>query len=387
MIRVNLLGSGKKGGKRSGGSRLHLPQIPNVGILLFVLLLVAEGAGLYLWQINAAAQANKAEQQLKRVKLDVASLTKVRDEITALKDEVEKLDKQKKLFEEFTADKTGPDGALEYLAFILEPREEKLQDNDVLKVMEAAGWRVGWDSRRAWFNSFREMPNGDVELTGEAMGHEDVAELMRRLEASPYFRDPRLMFQERKKDDRLDLTYVEFKIKATLVYWITPYNVAKPEDEAAAAAAGADASSSDGNGADGSGDASRSDASNGEGVSSDSSSGHASAIMDLDAASAGDASVSDAATGHADASDAQADSADGRASAQDASDAGAKDAAAKDSSGPILPKPVEKKPEEPPSKDRSPLPSTPPQDAPSAPAGSDAPAAATDNPAPAQEKE
>lgn len=246
MIRVNLIGTAKKGGRRRVGGRVSLPQIPNVGILLFLLLLVAEGAGLHLWQTDAANAANKVSTKLALAKMEMASLTKVQADIVELRTEVDKLGAQKTLFDELFANKVGPVNALSYLAFILEPRDEKTTSNDELKAMEAAGWRAGWDARKAWFTGLREESDGSVTLTGEAIDHDDVAEVQRRLESSPYFRETRLVFQERKREDKLLVDFIEFKIKGTLVYMIVPSQPAQPAEptEAAAGATkGADAGS------------------------------------------------------------------------------------------------------------------------------------------------
>lgn len=230
MIRVNLIGSARKGGpKRKGKGGITLPDIPNVGILLFVLLLVAELAALYLWQTNAAHAADKLQGKLNVKKLELTSLQKTKEDLTKIKEETDKLESQKKLFDEMFADKVGPVNALTYLSFILEPRDEAVLAGEDLRAMEASGWRVQWDARKAWFTSFREAA-GEVTLVGEALDHEDVAEVQRRLEASPYFRDMKLVFQERKKDDRLGIDYIEFQVKGSLVYLIVPSEPAKPAE-------------------------------------------------------------------------------------------------------------------------------------------------------------
>jgi Tfp pilus assembly protein PilN len=255
MIRVNLIGSARKGGKRKGKGGITLPDIPNVGILLFVLLLVAELAGLYLWQTNAAHAADKLQGKLSIKKLELTSMQKTKEDLVAIKAETDKLEAQKKLFDEMFADKVGPVNALTYLSFMLEPRDEAVLAGEDLRAMEAAGWRVQWDARKAWFTSFREAA-GEVTLVGEALDHEDVAEVQRRLEASPYFREMKLVFQERKKDDRLGVDYIEFQVKGSLVYLIVPSKPAKPAEPDANAPIDGDAGSTDGDAGAGRGDAS-----------------------------------------------------------------------------------------------------------------------------------
>ena len=253
MIRINLLTRAK--GSKSRRIGPSLPDVPNLGILIFLLFLVVEGAVFYLWQMTASDAARATENQVRQRDKELKELEKNRTDIAAAKVHVDKLKKNKTLFDEMFADKIGPVNAVTYLAFITQPRDEATTASEELKAMEAAGWRVAWDARRAWFTSFREIA-GEVTLQGEALAHEDVAELQRRLESSPFFRSPKLVYQDVKKDEKLGVPYVEFSIRAWLIYLVEP--APNPEvvaAEAAAAAALAAAGGASGGGADG-GDAS-----------------------------------------------------------------------------------------------------------------------------------
>ena len=252
MIRVNLIGSRGRG-KGPGGKRpgMQLPTIPNVGILLAILILVAQAAALYMWSDSVKTTADSDDNKIKHLKLELDELNANKAAITELNTEIDKLRSTEGLFQVLFADKRGPVNALSYLSFILLDRNEAETPSEELRSMEAAGWRVAWTAHRAWFNSFREL-NGEVTLNGEAMDHEDVAEVQRRLESSPFYRDCRIVFQDKKRDEALGISYVEFSIRASLVYLTDP--VVLPGSEAAAAAAAAadaDASAGDGGGADG----------------------------------------------------------------------------------------------------------------------------------------
>lgn len=247
MIRVNLIGSRGRG-KGPGGKRpgMQLPTIPNVGILLAILILVAQAAALYMWSDSVKTTADSDDNKIKHLKLELDELNANKAAITELNTEIDKLRSTEGLFQVLFADKRGPVNALSYLSFILLDRNEAETPSEELRSMEAAGWRVAWTAHRAWFNSFREL-NGEVTLNGEAMDHEDVAEVQRRLESSPFYRDCRIVFQDKKRDEALGISYVEFSIRASLVYLIDP--VVLPGSEAAAAAAAA--AEADAGGADG----------------------------------------------------------------------------------------------------------------------------------------
>ncbi len=248
MIRINLLGRNK--GQKSGKRSFSLPRIPNVGLLLALLILVIEGAVAFQWSQQAAEDANKLESKARKLKEDVDDYTKVKAEADELHHKLEDSGKEKLIFDELFAEKVGPANALTYLSFILAPRKEAELPGDELKQMELAGWRVNWpgERARAWLTGVHER-EGEVTLVGGAVDHGDVAEVARRLESSAYFREMKLVSQERKFDATLGVTYIEFTIRGDLIYLLEPYKApgAAPEGEAPPeAAADGDATSGDG---------------------------------------------------------------------------------------------------------------------------------------------
>lgn len=255
MIRINLLGNAKTDKKRGG---LKLPSIPNVGLLLALLVFVSEGAVAFKWHEAASIQADKAVQKLGIRKTELEALTRGKEEIIAMKAETDKLTLQKGVFDELFADKVGPVNALTYLSFILQPRDEATTSADDLKSMEAAGWRVAWNAQQAWFTSIHE-DKGEITITGEALEHNDVAEVTRRLESSPYFRSMKLKTQERKRDEKLGRDYISFTIGGSLVYLIDPVQAALPAG-AVAGVGDADGGATGGDGSAGGDGSPRSDA-------------------------------------------------------------------------------------------------------------------------------
>lgn len=356
MIRVNLIGSAKGRGRRGGpGVAFKLPEIPNVGLLFALLLLVGIGAVIFSWRDSASATANQLTARIELRKMELQSLQARKKLIDSLTTETAKMKEQAGVFELLFADRVGPVNALTYLSFILQPREEATASPDELKALEAAGWRVAWDPRKVWLTSFKEAA-GDVTLQGQALGHEDVAELMRRLESSPYFRETKLAFQERKTEDRLGASYVEFTIRGSLVYLIKPLHPAEPE-------AASDAP------ADSDGGPSGGDAVSGEpdGAQADGQGGAAARVPE----------AADKPLPKAEADDAQ--------SGREEPDAGAVDAAVESAADATKAKAEAAKPaaqakvseaKSPPSEAKAPLPAAPPSvEAPSAPAADKLPAA------------
>lgn len=246
MIRINLLGRSKgQKGKRS----FALPRIPNIGLLLALLVLVIEGAVAFQWSQQASEDANKAEARARQKKEEVEEYTKVKTELDEIKAKIEAASKEKVVFDELLAEKVGPANAMTYLCFILAPRKEAEVPGDELKQMELAGWRVAWpgERARAWLTAIRER-EGEVTVVGAAVDHADVAEVQRRLESSAYFRQMKLVSQERKVDTNLGVPYVEFSIRGALVYLIEPLKAPAAEGEGAEAAPADEADATGGDG-------------------------------------------------------------------------------------------------------------------------------------------
>jgi len=223
-IRINLIGTGKRRRRRG-----KMPDIPNIGILLFVLVLVVEAAVLYSWHASAAEAATQVEHRLRKAKHDLEQAQKMQADLVKVQKELNTLSAQVRLFDVMKAEKSGPVDALTYLSFICSPRDPSTWPREQQKQMEAAGWRVSWNAQRAWFHSITQN-KWTIKLKGTAMAHEDVAEVQRRLESSPYFRAVKLVYQETDAENDLKEETVQFTIKAALVYLVDPWKWPPPDE-------------------------------------------------------------------------------------------------------------------------------------------------------------
>ena len=95
MIRVNLIGSAKGRGRRGGpGVAFKLPEIPNVGLLFALLLLVGIGAVIYSWRDSASATANHLTGRIELRKMELQSLQARKKLIDSLTAETAKMKEQ-----------------------------------------------------------------------------------------------------------------------------------------------------------------------------------------------------------------------------------------------------------------------------------------------------
>ncbi|GMV38379.1 MAG: hypothetical protein AMXMBFR64_00950 [Myxococcales bacterium] len=207
MIKINLLAAKTRKPVTGGRSVLAL----------FLLLLLAEGAGLYVWY-DAVDERVKAENaKIKDLEEKVAELNKVKAKMEEREQNKATLAKQNIVFEELKYDKAGPANMLLFLTYVVTKKEDNVYNQEEIKAQEDAGWDMSWDPDRLWITSFDEKDK-EVSIKGRAISHEDVAQFYSRLSSSVYFYDVQPQVQERKFNTDLDVKFVEFAVDAKANY-------------------------------------------------------------------------------------------------------------------------------------------------------------------------
>jgi hypothetical protein len=222
MIRINLLPAKRRGPSFRIGGQL---------VVFLVLLLVGEGIGLYLWQDELGRSLMVQEAKVTDLKGQVTELNQIKTRIGELEEAKKTLEQQNFIFDELKYDKIGPSLALMYLSYLLTPREDNVFNSEELQSQELNDWDVSWDPGRLWLTHFEEKDK-EVEIVGHAIAHEDVTEFYRRLESSLFFYDIRPDTQEIKRNDALDMRYVEFNLECKLNYDTQGVPTPKSEVEA-----------------------------------------------------------------------------------------------------------------------------------------------------------
>lgn len=225
MIRINLLPT--RTAKQSMGG--------TVFVAIWLALLLAVVAVVYLWYASLDEERTSLVAQAGRLTAEVTGLTDVRAQIEKRQEQQKLLAQQNGIFERLKEGKTGPSMAMAFLSYALTDREDNLYNVDELRAREDAGWDIDWDPSRLWITDMTEEFDGDTEtnylvLVGQAMDHEDVTELHRRLESSQLFYDVRLGVQEVETDDYIGARFVAFKLQASLNY--NPDGIPVPASQA-----------------------------------------------------------------------------------------------------------------------------------------------------------
>lgn len=216
MIRINLIG-GKVKPKRSGG---------NAQLIMYMLAIVAVFGGLYLWHQQQVDQLQAAKKKAVDAADKVDSLKRVKQSWEAWQVEKAATDAQTKVFEALQADQIGPAMALQYLSYALTRISDDPTHQEEAKSQEVAGWNPKWDTHRVWLKSVEVKNSTDgkgsrIEIKGEALDHQDVAEFYRRLESSDIFIGLSSPSQRRKVHEELNIKYIDFSVTANLSFVAT----------------------------------------------------------------------------------------------------------------------------------------------------------------------
>jgi Tfp pilus assembly protein PilN len=211
MIRINLLPTKKQRAASSGRSLIFL------ALALVVVEIIGVGA-LHASRSSRRDELVRANEEV-RTRID-----RIKTEISdhdAIRAEIEHIQKRDEVIEQLKAARTGPVLALMELAGILSPGGGPRVPREVLEQMRRDNPLTApnerWDPRRLWITGFSEETR-KVELVGEARGHDDVAEFLRRLNVSPYFDEVRLVKTQSATNAELHLELVQFEIECTARY-------------------------------------------------------------------------------------------------------------------------------------------------------------------------
>lgn len=215
MIRINLLPTRSKTKRKKSGPTVASAARPL--LLLGVLIFAAGMVSLFLWYEQLEAQSIKEIAKTNDLKQKVSELEKVKVTMEERERSQQILAQQNFIFDELKYDKIGPPNALLFLSYILAKTEDNSFNAQELQSQEDNGWNVSWDPARLWMTSFQEEED-TIEITGEAMAHEDVTEFYRRLESSIYFYDVSPDVQELHVAESINLRYVSFKVVCKLNY-------------------------------------------------------------------------------------------------------------------------------------------------------------------------
>lgn len=208
MIRVNLLPS-RKAKRQEAGQRQFL--VMGLAILATVGLLV-------FFHLQATTELETAQHDNTILQADVAKLKQELGDYDKVRAQREELLKQRKTIQSLESGRTGPVYLLRELSEVLSPGKgptfDRVTYEETLRRDPNAGFGT-WETKRAWIESYIE-DRQKVKLKGSAKSNEDVAEFLKRLNASVFFKDVNL--DATAQAAKGSVKFVNFGLSASVIY-------------------------------------------------------------------------------------------------------------------------------------------------------------------------
>ena len=186
MIRINLLGVPKKRGKRGGGA--PIPGVsgggPNMLVVALVLLAIGAGANWYYYT-SLQKDAVKLQAQIDDAKRENLRLADIKAKYLELEKQKDLYERRVNVIHQLQENQKGPSTLLSMIG-------------DTVNHTDAV-----------WLNSMKEDGN-NITLDGMALSVDAVANLMRNLKASGYFKniEIRSTYQDDSMKDMSAFTFM-----------------------------------------------------------------------------------------------------------------------------------------------------------------------------------
>jgi type IV pilus assembly protein PilN len=209
VIRINLLPHKREARRESGQGWL-------VAVMLVVaaeVVVLALYHQLKLQDLAKQRQVNaELSNQIAQIETSVKSHADVKKQLEVLRAREEAIKK-------LQSGRSGPTHVLLELSRVLTPGRGPTVSEEALNQKKKDNpqdvYATGWDARRLWLVSFKEIQRV-VRLDGFAVDGEDVSELARRLALSQYFTDVTLLPAKQQGDKGLKV--VNFQLQAKVKY-------------------------------------------------------------------------------------------------------------------------------------------------------------------------
>jgi type IV pilus assembly protein PilN len=208
VIRINLLPT-RRAKRQEAGQRQFLAM--GIAILAAVGLLV-------FFHLQETTELEKVQHDNTLLQADVAKLKSELGDYDKVRGQREELLRQRKTIQSLETGRTGPVYLLRELSEILSPGKgptfDRVSYEETLRKDPNAGF-TNWETKRAWLESYTEEKM-QVKLRGSAKSNEDVAEFLKRLNSSVFFKDVNL--DATAQASKGSVKYVNFGLSTTVIY-------------------------------------------------------------------------------------------------------------------------------------------------------------------------
>lgn len=181
MIRINLLPVRAAKKKEMGRQQLVL----FAGVIFLAVAL----NGFWWWSVDNDKTDRLAKEA--KLKTDIAQLERIIGEVNTISKDKEALEAKLAVLGNLKKGRTGPVRLLDALATLI--------------------------PAKVWVREMTEK-NGSLTIKGSAVSNEDIADLLREMKKSPYFKEPSLKTSTLKEDKTAGLKYLEFEVNCAVTY-------------------------------------------------------------------------------------------------------------------------------------------------------------------------
>ena len=216
MVRVNLLQDKRPAVRRMAvgeGTPLWLFGVLGAFVATVVVCLFVQKVKQDQLR-DIVVENGRIQGQIDSIKKQTANHPEIKAKLKELRDREEAIQK-------LQAARTGPASTLLELAHLLTLGRGPTSDRDKLEQLKrddpAEVYNANWDPRRLWLTSYQESAR-TVKLGGLARDGEDVSELERRLKASDYFSDIKLLPGAKIADAQTHQELFRFELSAKVRY-------------------------------------------------------------------------------------------------------------------------------------------------------------------------
>jgi len=180
MIRINLLPI-KQDRRREAGRN-------QVIIAFFVLAL--EAAVFFVIHTNITEKIKEQQNKNQNEQAEVERLKRGIQDQPQILSEIARFEKRQAAIQSLKDGRVGPVYVMLELSKILSkggrPQIDNARYQEMIQTDPTAGYNPDWDFRRLWITEFKEHERM-IEIDGQGVTHEDVAEFLRRINLSDFF--------------------------------------------------------------------------------------------------------------------------------------------------------------------------------------------------------
>jgi type IV pilus assembly protein PilN len=171
------------------------------------------------FHLQATADLEKIQRDNTITQAEVARLKQELGDYDKIRSQREELLKQRKTIQALESGRTGPVFLLREMSEILSPGKgptfERVTYEETLRKDPNAGFNSNWETKRVWLDSYTEEKQ-KIKLKGAAKSNEDVAEFLKRLNSSVFFKDVNLDATAQAAKGLVK--YVNFSLSASVIY-------------------------------------------------------------------------------------------------------------------------------------------------------------------------